>query len=49
MPGEAAQRYHGAVEHGGALLSIHVPSNNVTQATVAEVIGKYGGSDVNTY
>ena len=49
VPGEAAQRYHGAIEHGGALLSVHIPSNDVDQATVQEVLGKYGGSDLNTY
>ena len=49
VPGEAAQRYHGAVEHGGALLAVHVPSDSVEQTTVEEVIAKYGGSDVSTY
>lgn len=49
VPGEAAERYHGTVEHGGALLAIQVPSNDVDQTTVEQIIAKYGGSDVNAY
>ena len=49
VPGEAAQRYHGAVENGGALLAIHVPSGKVEQAEAEQIVAKYGGADVSTY
>ncbi len=49
VPGEAAQRYHGVIEHGGAMLSINVPSGSVDQATAEQVLGKYGAADVGAY
>lgn len=49
VPGEAAQRYHGTVEHGGAVLSVNLPSGDVDQATAEGVLSKYGASDVNSY
>ena len=49
VPGEAAERYHGTIENGGALLAIHVPSGKVDQAEASQIIAKYGGGDVSTY
>jgi len=49
VPGHAADSYHGAVEQGGAMLSINVPSGNVDAATAEQVIAKYGASNVNSY
>jgi len=49
VPGDAAQRYHGTVENGGAVLSVNLPSGDVDQATAEGVLSKYGASDVNSY
>jgi len=49
VPGDAAQRYHGTVEGGGAVLSVSLPSGDVDQATAETVLSKYGASDVNSY
>ncbi len=49
VPHEAAERYHGTVAGGGAVLSINVPSGDVDQATAESVLSKYGAADVNTY
>jgi len=49
VPHEAADRYHGTVAGGGAVLSINVPSGSVDQATAESVLSKYGAADVNAY
>ena len=49
IPGEAAERYHGAIQSGGAVISISVPSGKVDQATAEQVLSKYGASDVGAY
>lgn len=49
VPADAADRYHGAVQSGGAVLSLNVPSGKVDQATAESVLSKYGAADVNTY
>jgi len=49
VPHEAADRYHGTVAGGGAVLSINVPSGDVDQATAESVLAKYGAADVNAY
>jgi len=49
VPHEAADRYHGTVTGGGAVLSINVPSGDVDQATAEAVLSKYGAADVNAY
>lgn len=49
VPGDAAQRYHGAVESGGAMLTVNLPSGDVDQATAEGVLSKYGAADVNSY
>ena len=49
VPGEAAERYHGTVQGGGAVLSLNLPSGDVDQATAQQVLSKYGAADVNTY
>jgi len=49
IPHEAAERYHGTVAGGGAVLSVNIPSGDVDQATAEAVLSKYGAADVNTY
>lgn len=49
VPADAAERYHGAVTAGGAVLSVAIPSGDVDQATASAVLSKYGASDVNAY
>ncbi len=49
VPADAAERYHGAVTSGGAVLSVSIPSGDVDQATASAVLSKYGASDVNAY
>ena len=49
VPHEAAERYHGTVAGGGAVLSINIPSGDVDQATAEAVLSKYGAADVNAY
>ena len=49
VPADAAERYHGAVTGGGAVLSLTIPSGKVDQATAEAVLAKYGASDLNAY
>ena len=49
VPADAAERYHGAVAGGGAVLSLNIPSGKVDQATAESVLSKYGAADMNAY
>ena len=49
IPADAADRYHGAVTGGGAVLSLNIPSGKVDQTTAQEILSKYGAADVNAY
>ena len=49
VPGDAAEKYHGAVAGGGAVLSLNIPSGKVDQATAESVLSKYGAADMNAY
>lgn len=49
VPGDAIEHYQGAVEHGGAILSINLPSGEVDQTAAEQVLSKYGASNVNAY
>ena len=49
VPGEVAERYHGAVQGGGAMLSVNLPSGDVDQAMAQGVLTKYGASDMSAY
>ena len=49
VPADAAERYHGAVTNGGAVLSLNIPSGKVDQATAESVLAKYGAADMNAY
>ena len=49
VPGEVAERYHGAVQGGGAMLSVKLPSGDVDQAMAQGVLTKYGASDMSAY
>lgn len=44
-----AQQYGEAVEKGGAILAIHVPSGDVDEPKARQLLEKYGASNVNTY
>ncbi len=49
VPGEAVQHYQTAVQNGGAILSVNIPSGNVDQAGAEQVLSKYGASNLNAY
>ena len=49
VPADAADRYHGTVTNGGAVLSLSIPSGKVDQVTAESVLSKYGAADVNAY
>lgn len=49
VPADAAERYHGVVTNGGAVLSLNIPSGKVDQATAESILAKYGASDLNAY
>ena len=49
VPGEAAERYHGTVQSGGAMLSVNLPSGDVDQAMAQDILTKYGASDMSAY
>lgn len=49
VPGDAAEKYHGTVSGGGAVLSLNIPSGKVDQATAESVLSKYGAADMNAY
>ncbi|MGI4788156.1 MAG: hypothetical protein ACRYFS_04830 [Janthinobacterium lividum] len=49
VPADAAERYHGTVTSGGAVLSLNIPSGKVDEATAGSILSKYGASDLNTY
>lgn len=49
VPDQIASDYDSAIQNGGALLSVHVPSNDLDEATCREILAKYGASNVNTY
>lgn len=49
VPHDAADRYHGTVTGGGAVLSVNVPSGKVDQTTAESVLSKYGAADMNAY
>lgn len=44
-----AEDYDNVVKNGGALLAVTVPSGNVDEARVREILGKYGAANVNAY
>ena len=49
IPADAAERYHGTVTGGGAVLSLSIPSGKVDQGTAEQILAKYGAADVNAY
>jgi hypothetical protein len=49
VPGEAAQSYQSAIENGGAILNITLPSGVVDQATAEQVLVKYSAADMHSY
>jgi len=44
-----AQDYQHAIEHGGAMLSVHVPSGDIDGAAVQDLLNKYGANNVRSY
>jgi hypothetical protein len=49
VPDHVAMDYNKAYEHGSAILGVTVPSNNVDEVTVREILAKYGASNLNMY
>lgn len=49
VPDEAARDYHRSIESGGAMLAVHVPSNNLDRASAESILAKYGGANFGTY
>lgn len=49
VPEDAAERFDQVYRGGGAILAVTVPSNNVDQVTVEEILRKYHAGDVGTY
>src|SRR5439155_5300214 len=49
VPEQAAAEYHHAVQGGGAVIAIQIPSGNLDRAAAEQLIAKYGGSNVNSY
>jgi hypothetical protein len=43
---EYAAQYDKAIQGGGAILAIHLPSGDVDDATAREVLGKYGAQNI---
>lgn len=44
-----AQKYGDTVEHGGAILAVHVPSNSVDEPLARQLLDKYGATNINSY
>ena len=49
VPHDVADRYHGTVIGGGAVLSLNIPSGKVDQTTAEAILSKYGAADINAY
>lgn len=49
VPGDVAERYHGTVTGGGAVLSLNIPSGKVDLTTAEGILSKYGAADMNAY
>jgi hypothetical protein len=49
MSEPVATNYAHALEQGGAILAVTVPSGDVDQATIESVLSKYGATNINTY
>jgi len=49
VPDQVAMDYDYAVNTGGAVLAVTVPSGNVDEATCREILAKYSANNVNTY
>lgn len=49
VPGETVHHYQTAIDNGGAILSVNIPSGNVDQTGAEQVLAKYGASNVNAY
>jgi len=46
---QVAADYDAAVKNGGALLAVTVPSNDIDEGRVQEILSKYGAANVNSY
>jgi hypothetical protein len=49
LPDEIVHRYANALDTGGALLAVTLPSGGVDIPTGQEIVAKYDGSDVRVY
>jgi len=46
---QVASDYDAAIQNGGALLAVTVPSNDIDEGRVQEILSKYGAANVNSY
>lgn len=49
MDSHLAEHYGSEIEKGGALVSVHVPSDTVDESTVRSIFDKYGATHVTNY
>lgn len=49
MDQRAAEEYTQAVDGGGAIIAVHVPSGRVDESTVRSVLDKYGAANLNNF
>ena len=49
MDDQAAENYDRAIKNGGAIIAVTVPSGNVDEFAVQQVLDKYGAANVNRY
>lgn len=49
VPDNAAVDYSNAIENGGAVMTIEVPTGSVDRIKVEEILGKYNATNVNAY
>ena len=49
VPDEVAANYDQAIQSGGAMLAVIVPSNDVDSVAAEQVLRKYGATNINSY
>ncbi len=49
MPEEAAFKYNQEISGGGAMIAIALPTGEVTQVTIRQILSKYQGTNLNSH
>ncbi|MCA1596521.1 MAG: hypothetical protein LC772_08890 [Chloroflexi bacterium] len=49
VPDHVASHYDSAIQNGGAMLAVAIPTGNLDSAGVQGILSKYGASNLNTY